>query len=91
MENAIEGSVSATLDVLAFEVDNVHIIREIVHPIRHQLIAREQLPLDEIEKVISLPHAHAQCRRFIRENLPQARDRGRQQHRRSGSHRQPVR
>ncbi|MDO8737233.1 MAG: prephenate dehydratase [Thermoleophilia bacterium] len=72
MENAIEGSVSATLDVLAFEVENVHIVREIVHPIRHRLIAGNRLPLDQIEKLLSHPHAHAQCRRFIREKLPQA-------------------
>ena len=37
MENAIEGSVSATLDMLTFDVDNVTIVREIVHPIRHKL------------------------------------------------------
>lgn len=72
MENAIEGSVSATLDVLAFEVENVHIVREVVHPIRHRLIARTSLPLEQIEKLLSHPHAHAQCRRFIREKLPQA-------------------
>lgn len=72
MENAIEGSVSATLDVLAFEVENVHIVREVVHPIRHRLIASTRLQLEQIEKLISHPHAHAQCRRFIREKLPQA-------------------
>jgi len=72
MENAIEGSVSATLDVLAFEVENVKIVREVVHPIRHRLIAGTRLPLEQIEKLISHPQAHAQCRRFIREKLPQA-------------------
>lgn len=72
MENSIEGSVSTTLDVLAFEFDNVFIVREIVHPIRHRLIARTRIHLKEIEKLISHPHAHAQCRRFLREKLPQA-------------------
>lgn len=72
MENSLEGSVSATLDVLAFEVENVHITREIVYPVRHRLIARVPLKLDEIEKIISHPHAHAQCRRFLRDNLPGA-------------------
>ncbi|RJQ43918.1 MAG: prephenate dehydratase [Gaiellales bacterium] len=72
MENSIEGSVSATLDVLAFEVDNVHITREVVQPVSHRLIARKPISLDGIEKIISHPHAHAQCRRFLRANLPQA-------------------
>ena len=72
MENSLEGSVSATLDVLAFEVENVHITREIVYPVRHRLIAHVPLELDEIEKIISHPHAHAQCRRFLRDNLPGA-------------------
>ncbi|MHB0914412.1 MAG: prephenate dehydratase [Thermoleophilia bacterium] len=72
MENSIEGSVSATLDVLAFEVDNVYISREVVHPVSHRLIAREAFGLTEIEKIISHPHANAQCRRFLRDNLPQA-------------------
>lgn len=72
MENALEGSITVTLDMLAFEVDNVFITREIDHTIRLKLIARAPLKLDEIERVISLPHAHAQCRRYLRENLPGA-------------------
>ena len=72
MENSLEGSVSATLDVLAFEMENIHITREIVHPVRHCLIARSGMPLDRIDTIISHPHAHAQCRRFVRENLPRA-------------------
>ena len=72
MENSIEGSVSATLDVLAFEVDNVHIVREVVHPVSHRLIARRRLAPESIDKIISHPHAHAQCRRYLRANLPQA-------------------
>jgi prephenate dehydratase len=72
MENSIEGSVSATLDVLAFEMENVNIVREVVHPIRHRLIARTPTPLEQIQKIISHPHANAQCRLFLREKLPQA-------------------
>ena len=72
MENAIEGSVPVTLDMLAFEVEDTFITREIDHPIRLKLIAREPIALDQIEKVISLPHAYAQCRRFLAEKLPDA-------------------
>ena len=32
IENSIEGSVSATVDMLAHEVDNLQIVREVRHP-----------------------------------------------------------
>jgi prephenate dehydratase len=72
IENSLEGSVNATLDALAFEADRVTIVGEVVHPIRHSVIAREQLGLDEIERVVSHPQASAQCARFLRERVPQA-------------------
>ena len=72
VENTLEGSINVTLDYLAFEVEHVIITREIDHPIHQKLIARSQLELDEIEKVLSLPHALAQCRKFLREKLPRA-------------------
>lgn len=71
-ENAIEGAVSATLDTLAFDAHGVTIVGEYDLPIRHCLIAREELPLDRIEVVLSHPQASAQCARFIRESLPHA-------------------
>jgi prephenate dehydratase len=72
IENSLEGSVSATLDTLAFETEGVSIVGELVHPIRNCLIARKRMPLDRIERVLSHPQANAQCSRFIRERLPQA-------------------
>jgi prephenate dehydratase len=71
-ENSIEGAVTATLDTLAFDADGVTLVGEFDLPIRHCLIAREQLPLERIEVVLSHPQASAQCARFVRENLPQA-------------------
>jgi prephenate dehydratase len=73
IENSLEGSVNATLDALAIETDDVTIVGEVVHPIRHCLIAREELGLDQIETVVSHPQATAQCARFIRTRLPGAR------------------
>jgi prephenate dehydratase len=73
MENSLEGSVNATLDALAMETDEVAIVGEVVHPIRHCLIARQELELEEIETVISHPQATAQCARFIRGRLAHAR------------------
>jgi prephenate dehydratase len=73
IENSLEGSVNATLDALAIETEDVAIVGEVVSPIRHSLIARTELELDEIEAVVSHPQATAQCARFIRTRLPGAR------------------
>jgi prephenate dehydratase len=73
IENSLEGSVNATLDALVFETEEVTIIGEQVHPIQHCLIARRPLELFEIERVVSHPQANAQCARFIRTRLPNAR------------------
>jgi prephenate dehydratase len=72
-ENSIEGAVRSTLDTLAFEVPTVVIAGEHDHPISTSLIAREDLPLERIEAVLSHPQASAQCAGFIREHLPRAR------------------
>jgi prephenate dehydratase len=71
-ENSIEGAVRATLDALAFEVEGVAIAGEHDHVITHSLIAKQEIPLGEIESVLSHPQASAQCARFMREQLPQA-------------------
>jgi prephenate dehydratase len=73
IENSLEGSVNATLDALAHETERVEIVGEVVMPIRHCLITRTELALAEIEAVVSHPQATAQCARFIRTSLPQAR------------------
>ena len=73
IENSLEGSVNATLDALAMETEEVAIVGEVVHPIRHCLIARTDLELEEIETVISHPQATAQCARFVRGHLRHAR------------------
>ncbi len=73
IENSLEGSVNATLDTLAMEAEDVRIVGEVVHPIRHCLVARTDLALGEIETVVSHPQATAQCAGFIRTQLPGAR------------------
>jgi prephenate dehydratase len=69
IENSLEGSVPITLDSLAHRFDDLHIVREVTHDIRHQLIARRPLDLATVTKVVSIPHAYGQCRGFIREHL----------------------
>jgi len=71
-ENSLEGSVRATLDTLVLEAGSVTIVGEHDLPIRHSLIAREGIPFERVEAVLSHPQATAQCARFIRERLPRA-------------------
>lgn len=71
IENSIEGSVSITLDTLAFETDLV-IVREVTYQIRHRLIARPGVSREDIEGIVSHPQATAQCRGFLARWLPDA-------------------
>lgn len=72
IENALEGSVNATLDALAVETDDVAIVGEHVHPIHTCLIAKDQLALDAVDAVVSHPQSIGQCAHFLRTRLPQA-------------------
>lgn len=72
IENSLEGTVTATVDALSAE-PRLALVGEGVLPVRHCLIAREEIELEMIEAVLSHPQAHAQCARFLREQLPQAR------------------
>ncbi len=73
IENSIEGSVNVTLDALALEAHDVRIVGETVLAVEQCLIAQEQLPLGQVEVVISHPQATAQCRGYIRRHMPEAR------------------
>ncbi len=64
IENAIEGTVSATIDALLFDHDLL-IEREIVIPIRLHVMARPGVDLVDVREVWSYSHALAQCRKFM--------------------------
>src|SRR4051794_6243213 len=72
IENSLEGAVGPTLDALGAETEEVRIVGEVVHPVRHALIAREAVGLDAVRTVLSHPQANAQCARFVREAMPGA-------------------
>lgn len=74
IENSIEGSVNVTSDTLAFEVD-VLIQREVVLEVQQHLMGLPGAELAGIAEVVSIPHATAQARRFLREHLPSVRAR----------------
>ncbi len=69
IENSLEGSVNATLDQLSAAAGEIVIRAELVHPIRHHLIARPGTSLDEITRVLSHPHAVPQCQTFLEREL----------------------
>jgi prephenate dehydratase len=69
-ENAIEGAVNPVLDALVFEAPAVRIVGELVHPVRHCLIAAPGTAVGAVRRVVSHPQASAQCARFLREELP---------------------
>lgn len=71
IENSIEGSVNITQDTLAFEAELL-IQREVVISVDLNLLAPPGTGLDSIEQVVSFPHASAQCRGWLKENLPAA-------------------
>ncbi|MBO8163843.1 MAG: prephenate dehydratase [Brevibacillus sp.] len=73
IENSIEGSVNSTLDCLIHSLE-LPILAEVALPItQHLVVARreEPLPLSAITKVLSHPHAVAQCHHFLNQHLPQ--------------------
>ncbi|CAB4866267.1 unannotated protein [freshwater metagenome] len=69
LENAIEGTVSATVDGLIFE-NSLLIEREIVLPIQLHLMTTPGVALGGITEVWSYSHALAQCRTFLQQSLP---------------------
>ena len=71
IENSIEGSVNVTQDTLAFEADLL-IQREVVIPVQLNLLAPPGIGLGSIDRVVSFPHATAQCRGWLAEHLPEA-------------------
>ncbi|UFP92812.1 prephenate dehydratase [Gloeobacter morelensis] len=67
VENAVEGTVSATLDTL-WLYPQLRVRRALVLPVRHCLIGPVQHPAD-IQAVYSHPQALAQCQGWLEEHL----------------------
>jgi len=71
VENSLEGSVNLVLDLLVDS--NLKIFGEIEEKISHNLIAKPGTKIEDVKIVISHPQALAQCRKFIEENLYEAK------------------
>lgn len=71
IENMIEGSVSVTLDTLAFDSELL-VQREVDLPVSLDLCAKPGVVLGDVKVVVSFPHALAQCRGWLAKKLPAA-------------------
>jgi prephenate dehydratase len=69
IENSIEGAVSTTLDLLIHETA-LRIAGELALPVRHFLVTRPEVHLEDVRVVTSHPQALGQCRRFLDRCLP---------------------
>jgi prephenate dehydratase len=72
IENSLGGSVADTLDILIHET-SLLIRNELVLPIHHMLLTREEYGIDDIRIVYSHPQALAQSRGYLQKNLPDAK------------------
>lgn len=71
IENSIEGAVTVTVDTLAFETELL-IQREVLLSVQMNLLAPSGVGLGDIRRVLSMPVASAQCRGFLRSEMPEA-------------------
>ncbi|MGO8875329.1 MAG: prephenate dehydratase [Acidimicrobiales bacterium] len=68
IENSIEGTVPVTLDHLVFESELL-IQGESILDVHLHLLAPPGTKVADVRRVVSFPHASAQCRRYVREVL----------------------
>lgn len=68
IENSVEGSVSDTLDALAFDT-SLEIQSELVLDIHHAVVVAPGVKLSEATSVVAHPQASGQCRRWLARNL----------------------
>lgn len=72
VENSTEGTIGVVQDMLVKEVD-LKINGEIVLAVHNCLLAKKDIPLKEIEEVISHTQPLEHCRGWIRKHLPHAK------------------
>lgn len=69
-ENSVEGAVPATLDELV-RGEPLMITAEAHVRVQFALLARQEMPLDRVQRLASHPHALAQVRRWVARHLPE--------------------
>ncbi|HRC62123.1 MAG: prephenate dehydratase [Dehalococcoidia bacterium] len=73
IENAIDGSINETIDLLLREDGHLHVRGEVVLAIHHALVGPPGLDVSAATVVYSHPSALGQCRRRLAEFAPNAR------------------
>lgn len=68
IENSLEGSINVTLDLLL--ESSLMVCSEVELQIKHNLIVKPGANMSMIQFVLSHPQALAQCRKFLKKNLP---------------------
>lgn len=71
LENSVEGSVARTLDELAVGPP-LQVVREVLLPVSFNLLGRSGTRREDVRVVATHSHAAAQCRRWLRDELPGA-------------------
>ncbi len=71
IENSVEGGVTATLDNLAYG-DPLVITREVLLPVQFTLYGRPGRTLSDVRRILTHPHAAAQCRDWLASHHPAA-------------------
>ncbi len=69
VENSTEGMINQTLDLMVSS--RLFVIKEILLPVRHCLISKTEI--GNISKIYSHPQPFAQCRLWLKKNLPDAK------------------
>jgi chorismate mutase/prephenate dehydratase len=69
VENSTEGMINQTLDLMVSS--RLFVIKEILLPVRHCLLSKTDM--GNIRKVYSHPQPFAQCRLWLKKNLPDAK------------------
>ncbi len=72
IENALEGSLAVTLDLLAEHSERLQIAGEAVLAVHHALIAPRAVELSQIDNVLTHPQVPGQCTEFLRSELATA-------------------
>jgi len=71
VENSLDGSIRVTLDL--FLSTDLRVCGEVDLRVCHNIIVRVGTKRDRIEVVLSHPQAFAQCRRYLKRELPNAK------------------
>ncbi|MFJ9825657.1 prephenate dehydratase [Streptomyces sp. NPDC101160] len=72
LENSVRGVVPATLEELISDGARLQFDAEIELPVTFALMARPGTEIQDVRRVLSHPHAHGQCHRWLAERMPGA-------------------